>query len=1278
MTILLRLAACVACLLAFAPRLAPALELGPIEARSAQHEPLDARIPVRGARSGDLEGLDVALGSPAQFEHAGVARLPHLELLEFAVEQESGAGGYIRVRTNEPITEPSLAFLIDVGWPRGRTVRSYRLRLSRAAAGAADTPPRSLRAAPEAQPAPDAGTAGAGTTDTASGSSSGSGGIEYGPVRKLDTLWSIATRFRPDGSVSIQRMMLAILEASPESFEFENVNALNAGTTLRIPARDEIAPIDPTTVIAEVRRQHSAWAEYHQGSRAAPSSTPAEASSTSGDTAPAPTIPTPAETSLTPGDTAPAPATLTPAETSLTPGDTAPAPATSTPAETSLTPGDAAPAPAIPTPAEASLTPGDAAPAPAIPTPAEASLTPGDAAPAPAIPTPAEASLTPGDTAPAPMTPTPVEASLTPGDAAPAPTTPTLAETSLTPGDTAPAPMTPTPAETSLTPGDAAPAPETPPGDSGEVFGRIEIASSETAATGQDAGGDVEGLRKELALAMEEVDVGRREREEFGLRLAEAEDHIKELNRLVELKNQEIAALQAELRMQAESRAQAEATPAEVESSPVPVPEKAASAPEEATPVPEEAAPVPEEAAPVPEEAAPVPEEAAPVPEEAAPVPEEAAPVPEETAPVPEETAPASEEAAPAPVEAVPTPEKAASAPEKAAPVEAASAPEEAASASEEAASAPEEAASASEEAAPASEEAAPASEEAAPASEEATPASEEAAPAPEEATPASEEATPAPEEATPASEEATPAPEEATPAPEEATPAPEEATPAPEEATPAPEEATPAPEEATPAPEEATPAPEEATPAPEEATPAPEEAAPAPEEAAPASEEATPAPEEAAPASEEATPVPEEATPAPEEATPAPEEATPAPEEATPAPEEATPAPEEATPAPEEATPAPEETAPAPVPAPPEAQPVPAGTSAAVEPKSLPFGLGALPVNPVFLVGGAGLLLILLGALTLLRRRRTATGEADALEATGAAPAGESDLLSELEAIAAELAEDAGARQGWSSRTAPSIDPGADTKPEAGMRGAADSGAEDVVEERIAAMWKDDGAGHGFDIGDIAAEREPAPIRSTGRGDPGPLFRPHEADATGREAPAPPSTAAARESARPDSGISDEEPTGGARPTAGDRVPAEPESGGAGWRPVAGGIDERSVDGDAGNVAAGGAGVGGGGAIDAPFIDRGFDVEPVPAGDPGGPEPAPRASSGEAADDDGSETFSIEDFGEDEVQTKIDLAQVYIEMGDADSARGFLEAVLAEGDAEQQAIAREMLSKLA
>ncbi|UVM48267.1 peptidoglycan-binding protein [Pseudomonas sp. B21-015] len=51
---------------------------------------------------------------------------------------------------------------------------------------------------------------------------------------------------------------------------------------------------------------------------------------------------------------------------------------------------------------------------------------------------------------------------------------------------------------------------------------------------------------------------------------------------------------------------------------------------------------------------------------------------------------------------------------------------------------------------------------------------------------------------------------------------------------------------------------------------------------------------------------------------------------------------------------------------------------------------------------------------------------------------------------------------------------------------------------------------------------------------------------------------------------------------------------------------------------------------------------------------------------------------GTDEVATKLDLAQAYIDMGDNDGARDILNEVVAEGDAGQKSEAKEMLSRLA
>ena len=741
------------------------------------------------------------LGSPAQFELAGVARLQHLGLLQFVVVEQGGGGGYIHVRTDEPIIEPSLTFLVDVDWPRGRTVRGYRLHLT-PAAGREDAAGGSGGDVAQAQPVPDTGTSDA-TPATI--------GKQYGPVREAETLWSIATRMRPDRSVSVQRMMLAILEKNPKAFEFSNVNALNAGTILRIPTRDEIGPDNLNAAIAEVQRQHSAWTRYRGEKRA-----------------------------------------------------------------------------------------------------------------------------------------------------------------------------TPTP---------PAPAHEAPPRDSEtEPGGRIEVVSPELAPTpSQEEDVEVATLRKELALAMEEADAGRRENDALKLRLAEAENHIEELNRLVALKNEEIAALRSELHQTAQTAPQADAGPEQAE--------------------------------------------------------------PKPTAALAEDTKPVL---APEDPESKPT----------------------------------------------------------------------------------------------------------------------------------------------------------------------------------------------AAPEMEE-----------------------------------------------EISVQAPTETEPIPVPAPDAAEPKPA--TAAAEPKSLPFGLGSLPVNPVFLVGGAGLLLILLGVVALLRRRRASPGEDefvldDTPEAAESSPPGEDNLLLELEAVAAELADEQDDAKAPPSGVAPAGAADTVTKQEPRQRDAADSVPEDIVEERIAELWQQDRVmerDHGkaievdddsseitfdidaltaddsdlksgrddasdeLDIGDLADLADLAEERESGSGRPAGeapgnldlLFSRQEAEAPDSVTSAPD----AGDSTEFDPAMFDEEPDD-AFPATRDHQESR----------------ESVVD-----------------TARTPADDVDFEFEATADGsvddDTGGSGQVPQMVFDESIEDDESEALSLDEFGEDEVQTKIDLAQVYMEMGDTESARGFLEAVLADGDAEQQEAAREMLSKL-
>ncbi|MGI9332255.1 MAG: FimV/HubP family polar landmark protein, partial [Gammaproteobacteria bacterium] len=57
--------------------------------------------------------------------------------------------------------------------------------------------------------------------------------------------------------------------------------------------------------------------------------------------------------------------------------------------------------------------------------------------------------------------------------------------------------------------------------------------------------------------------------------------------------------------------------------------------------------------------------------------------------------------------------------------------------------------------------------------------------------------------------------------------------------------------------------------------------------------------------------------------------------------------------------------------------------------------------------------------------------------------------------------------------------------------------------------------------------------------------------------------------------------------------------------------------------------------------------------------------------------TSGTEEEGLDEVQTKIDLAQTYLDMEDIDSARGVLTEVLKDGTPDQQASARKIMTDI-
>ena len=272
------------------------LGLGGIEVNSALNQELDAEIELLSAVPEDTETMIVKLATREEFSRAGLDRPFMLQSLKFGSKIKNGVP-YITVTTSKPIREPFLNFLVEVDWPKGHLLREYTILLdppvfmgqqsaarpavsdSRPAAASAVRPtdtssrpaysttpavtpapaPRS-QASPAAAPAPRATYTPAGNADYR--------------IKKGDTAWSLADALRPDQSVSVEQMMLAMLRTNPESFINDNVNGLKRGYILRVPDRNEITSVSQAEAVALVRQQHALWREYQQAvSSAKPSST---------------------------------------------------------------------------------------------------------------------------------------------------------------------------------------------------------------------------------------------------------------------------------------------------------------------------------------------------------------------------------------------------------------------------------------------------------------------------------------------------------------------------------------------------------------------------------------------------------------------------------------------------------------------------------------------------------------------------------------------------------------------------------------------------------------------------------------------------------------------------------------------------------------------------------------------------------------------------------------------------------------------------------------------
>ncbi|TQV82970.1 FimV/HubP family polar landmark protein [Aliikangiella coralliicola] len=241
-----------------------AVGLGEYELKSGLNQPLSAEIVLLSA--GDLaeHELHASLASAQEFEKVGVERLFFLNNIRFETIRSDSGEVIIKLTTREPIKEPFVNFLVELNWPNGRIIREYtflldppifedstastieRTQTSRQQSSQQSTQ-RAEPSAPQTTYTPSQN-----TQPTFSGST-------YGPVSPNDTLWSIASKTRPDSQVTIHQTLVAIYRANPHAFANGNINNLMRGEVLQIPDANTISQVPHRAALQDVVTQNRQW-----------------------------------------------------------------------------------------------------------------------------------------------------------------------------------------------------------------------------------------------------------------------------------------------------------------------------------------------------------------------------------------------------------------------------------------------------------------------------------------------------------------------------------------------------------------------------------------------------------------------------------------------------------------------------------------------------------------------------------------------------------------------------------------------------------------------------------------------------------------------------------------------------------------------------------------------------------------------------------------------------------------------------------------------------------
>lgn len=289
--------------------------LGKLTVLSSLGQPFLAEIDLVAVKKEELASLSARLAPPDAFRQADVPYTAYVSNLKLSIEKRANGDSYVKVASAQPLNEPFIDFLVELGWTSGRLVRAYTALVdppvvTEPAAQIPATEVPEVRAAPaervaeppaaapegeaptSAAPLPEASVVAEGPTapvqpalgareqtapvtqvpEPAEQWRGAAAGPRAGPAtqagaevitKRGDTLSEIALANKP-ADVTLDQMLVMLFRSNPDAFSGANMNRLKTGKVLRIPEAREVAALSSAEARREVRVQAANWNAYRE------------------------------------------------------------------------------------------------------------------------------------------------------------------------------------------------------------------------------------------------------------------------------------------------------------------------------------------------------------------------------------------------------------------------------------------------------------------------------------------------------------------------------------------------------------------------------------------------------------------------------------------------------------------------------------------------------------------------------------------------------------------------------------------------------------------------------------------------------------------------------------------------------------------------------------------------------------------------------------------------------------------------------------------------------